>query len=157
MHYNDKTTKRSSRRRRRFHKTEVDDVKNIKPLMMRGREESLIPLVVGAGEDGPPVEEDLDDLVVVGVGGQDEGGDVRGEGRRVRGDCLPALMIILISRIMTMTIMMMRILMMTMTIMMMTMTIMMMMKRIMMTNYPGFAFFVDRLLVVEQHLKKCHH
>ena len=26
-----------------------------------------------------------------------------------------------------------------------------------MTNYPGFAFFVDRLLVVEQHLKKCHH
>ena len=26
MHYNDKTTKRSSRRRRRFHKTEVDDV-----------------------------------------------------------------------------------------------------------------------------------
>ena len=59
--------------------------------MMRGREESLIPLVVGAGEDGPPVEEDLDDLVVVGVGGQDERGDVRGEGRRVRGDRLPAL------------------------------------------------------------------
>ena len=103
MHYNDKTKKRRSRRRRRFHKTEVDDVKNIKPLMMRGREESLIPLVVGAGEDGPPVEEDLDDLVVVGVGGQDEGGDVRGEGRRVRGDCLPALTMIIMTIIIIMS------------------------------------------------------
>ena len=71
--------------------------------MMRGREEGLIPLVVGTGEDGPSVEEDLDDLVVVGVGGQDEGGDVRGEGRRVRGDCLPALTMIIMRIIIIMS------------------------------------------------------
>ena len=51
----------------------------------------MIPLVVGTREDCPAVEEDLDDLVVVSVRGQDQRRDVRGEGRRVRGDRLPAL------------------------------------------------------------------
>ena len=51
----------------------------------------MIPLVVGTREDCPAVEEDLDDLVVVGVGGQDEGGDVGREGGSVGGDRLPAL------------------------------------------------------------------
>ena len=106
---------------------------------MRGREEGLIPLVVGTGEDGPSVEEDLDDLVVVGVGGEDERGDVRGEGSCVRGDRLPAL-----------TMIMMRIIM----IRIMTIIIIMIGIRILMTNYPGFAFFVNRLLVVKQYLKK---
>ena len=31
------------------------------------------------------------------------------------------------------------------------------MTKILMKNYPGFAFFVNRLLVVKQHLKKFHH
>ena len=58
---------------------------------MRGWEEGLIPLVMWTWEDGPSVEQDLDDLVVVGVGGQDEGGDVGREGGSVGGDRLPAL------------------------------------------------------------------
>ena len=58
---------------------------------MRTREEGLIPLVVGTREDCATVEEDLDDLVVVRVRRQDQRRDVRGEGRRVRGDRLPAL------------------------------------------------------------------
>ena len=58
---------------------------------MRTREEGLIPLVVGTWEDCAAVEEDLDDLVVVRVRRQDQRRDVRGEGRRVRGDRLPAL------------------------------------------------------------------
>ena len=58
---------------------------------MRTREEGLIPLVVGTREDCAAVEEDLDDLVVVRVRRQDQRRDVRGEGRRVRGDRLPAL------------------------------------------------------------------
>ena len=58
---------------------------------MRTRKEGLIPLVVGTWEDCAAVEEDLDDLVVVRVRRQDQRRDVRGEGRRVRGDRLPAL------------------------------------------------------------------
>ena len=42
-------------------------------------------------QSGTAVEEDFDDLVVVGVGGQDEGGDVGREGGSVGGDRLPAL------------------------------------------------------------------
>ena len=113
---------------------------------MRGREESLIPLVVGTGEDGPSVEEDLDDLVFVRVGRQDERGDVRGEGRCVRGDCLPALTMIMMRIITVMIIIIM--------IRIMTIIIIMIGIRILMTNYPGFAFFVNRLLVVKQYLKK---
>ena len=44
------------------------------------------------GKSGAPVKEDLDDLVIVGVGGEDERGDVGGEGGRVGGERLPALM-----------------------------------------------------------------
>ena len=72
------------------------DVKKVKvfgPLVMRGWEEGLIPLVMWTWEDGPSIEQDLDDLVVVGVGGQDERRDVRGEGRGVRRDRLPTLSI----------------------------------------------------------------
>ena len=47
--------------------------------------------MMGTGEDGAPVKQDLDDLVVVGVGGQDERGDVGGEGGGVRWYRLPAL------------------------------------------------------------------
>ena len=50
-----------------------------------------MPDIVRTGEDGPPVQQDLDDLVVVGVGGEDERGDVGGEGGRVGGQRLPAL------------------------------------------------------------------
>ena len=39
----------------------------------------------------PSVQQDLDYFVVVGVGRQDEGGDVRGEGGRVTVHRLPAL------------------------------------------------------------------
>ena len=39
--------------------------------------------MMGCRHHGAPVQEDLDDLVVVGVGGQDERGDVGGEGGRV--------------------------------------------------------------------------
>ena len=63
---------------------------------MRGREEGLIPLVVRTGEDGAPVKEDLDDLVVVRVRRQDQRGDVRGEGRCVGGNCLPTLIVTII-------------------------------------------------------------
>ena len=52
-----------------------------------------LPLVVGCGHDGASVQQDLDDLVVVGVRGQDEGRDVRGEGGSVRRQCLPTLKI----------------------------------------------------------------
>ena len=72
------------------------DVKKVKvfgPLVMRGWEEGLIPLVMWTWEDGPSVEQDLDDLVVVSVGGQDERRDVRGEGRGVGGDSFPTLSI----------------------------------------------------------------
>ena len=54
-------------------------------------EEEDLPNVMRHGEDCPPVQENLDDLVVVRVGRQDERGDVRGEVGRVRGYCLPAL------------------------------------------------------------------
>ena len=50
-----------------------------------------LPLVVGCGHDGASVQQDLDDLVVVGVGGQDEWGDVGRERGRVRWQRLPAL------------------------------------------------------------------
>ena len=43
----------------------------------------VLPLMMGCRHHGAPVQEDLDDLVVVGVGGQDERGDVGGEGGRV--------------------------------------------------------------------------
>ena len=36
--------------------------------------------VVRLGDAEAPVQQDLDDLVVVAVGGQDDGGDVRREG-----------------------------------------------------------------------------
>ena len=49
-----------------------------------------LPLVVGCGHDGASVQQDLDDLVVVGVRGQDEGRDVRGEGGSVPVHRLPA-------------------------------------------------------------------
>ena len=48
-------------------------------------------MMVRTGEPGSSVQQDLDDLVVVGVGGQDEGGDVGREGGSVGGDRLPAL------------------------------------------------------------------
>ena len=47
--------------------------------------------VVGHGQGSAPVQQDFDDLVVVAVGRQHEGGDVGGEGRRVRRDRLPTL------------------------------------------------------------------
>ena len=50
-----------------------------------------LPDVVRTGKSGAPVKEDLDDLVIVGVGGEDERGDVGGEGGRVGGERLPAL------------------------------------------------------------------
>ncbi len=43
------------------------------------------------GKDGAPVQEDLDDLVVVGVSGQDQRRYVGGEVGPVRRDRLPAL------------------------------------------------------------------
>ena len=46
---------------------------------------------MGGGQGGASVQQDLDDLVVVGVGRQDEGGDVGGEGGRVTVHRLPAL------------------------------------------------------------------
>ena len=52
-----------------------------------------LPDIMRTGEDGAPVQEDLDDLVVVGVGGEDERGDVGCEGGRVGGQRLPALKI----------------------------------------------------------------
>ena len=88
------------------------------------REEGLIPLVVGTREDCPAVEEDLDDLVVVRVSRQDQRRDVRGEGRRVRGDRLPALDCCQEFSFQIREI----------------------------SPYPRFALFVDRLLVIKQHL-----
>ena len=44
------------------------------------------------GKSSTTVQQNLDDLVVVGVGGQDEGGDVRGEGGGVCWQRLPTLM-----------------------------------------------------------------
>ena len=44
---------------------------------------------MGLGKGGAPVEEDLEDLVVVLVGGEDEGGDVGRVGGRHRIDGLP--------------------------------------------------------------------
>ena len=52
-----------------------------------------LPLVVRCGHDGAPVQQDLDDLVVVGVRGQDEGRDVRGKGGRVGRQRFPTLKI----------------------------------------------------------------
>ena len=43
------------------------------------------------GQGCAPVKQNLDDLVVVGVRGQDQRGDVRGEGRGVPGYRLPTL------------------------------------------------------------------
>ena len=43
----------------------------------------VLPLMMGCWHHSAPVQEDLDDLVVVGVGGEDERGDVGGEGGRV--------------------------------------------------------------------------
>jgi hypothetical protein len=43
------------------------------------------------GKDGAPVQEDLDDLIVVGVSGQDQRRYVGGEVGPVRRDRLPAL------------------------------------------------------------------
>ena len=39
--------------------------------------------IMRGGQDSTSVQQDLDDLVVVGVSGEDQGGDVRGEGGRV--------------------------------------------------------------------------
>ena len=47
--------------------------------------------MMGCRHHGAPVQQDLDDLVVVGVSGEDERGDVGGEGGRVGGKRLPAL------------------------------------------------------------------
>ncbi len=52
---------------------------------------SNAPDVVRHGERRAPVQEDLDDLVVVPVRGQHQRGDVRREGGRVRRDRLPTL------------------------------------------------------------------
>ena len=91
------------------------------------REEGLIPLVVGTREDCAAVEEDLDDLVVVRVRRQDQRRDVRGEGRRVRGDRLPALDCCQFSNSRHFSDI---------------------------SPYPRLALFVDRLLVIKQHLAK---
>ena len=48
-------------------------------------------VVVRAGQDGTAVQQDLDHLVVVGVGRQDERGDVLGEGCLSLVHRLPAL------------------------------------------------------------------
>ena len=47
--------------------------------------------MMGCRHDGSPVEQNFNDLVIVGVGGEDERGDVGGEGGRVGGERLPAL------------------------------------------------------------------
>ena len=52
-----------------------------------------MPDVVRSGQCGAPVQEDLDDLVVVSVGREDQRRDVGGEGGRVGGQSLPALKI----------------------------------------------------------------
>ena len=49
--------------------------------------------MMGCGHHSAPVQEDLDDLVVVSVGREDQRGDVGGEGGRVGGQSLPALKI----------------------------------------------------------------
>ncbi len=53
--------------------------------------ESGLPNIVGHWQNGAPVQQDLDDFVVVRVGGQDERGNIGGEVGAVRGDGLPAL------------------------------------------------------------------
>ncbi len=50
-----------------------------------------VPHVMRDGQDGAAVQQDLDDLIVVAVGGQDEGCDVRGKVGSVGRDCLPTL------------------------------------------------------------------
>ena len=45
--------------------------------------------MVRAGQAGAPVQEDLDDLVVVGVGREDEGRHVSGEHGLLLGQRLP--------------------------------------------------------------------
>ena len=52
---------------------------------------SFIPDIVGHGEDGAAVEEDLDDFVVVAVRRQHQRGYVRRERGGVRRDRLPTL------------------------------------------------------------------
>ena len=52
-----------------------------------------LPLMMGCGHHSAPVQEDLDDLVVVSVGREDQRGDVGGEGGCVGGQSLPALKI----------------------------------------------------------------
>ena len=46
-------------------------------------------VVVRAGQTGAPVQQDLDDLVVVGVGGEDEGRHVGGEDGLLLAQRLP--------------------------------------------------------------------
>ena len=49
--------------------------------------------MMGCGHHSAPVQEDLDDLVVVSVGRQDQRGDVGGESGCVGGQSLPTLQI----------------------------------------------------------------
>ena len=46
---------------------------------------------MGGGKDGSSVQQDLDDLVIIGVSSQDQRGDVWREGGGVGGYRLPAL------------------------------------------------------------------
>ena len=52
-----------------------------------------MPDIVRTGESGASVQQYLDHLVVVGVGGEDERRDVGGEGGGVGGKSLPTLKI----------------------------------------------------------------
>ena len=45
---------------------------------------------MGCRHDGSPVEENFNDLVIVGVGSEDERGDIGSEGGRVAVHSLPA-------------------------------------------------------------------
>lgn len=49
------------------------------------------PDVMGHGERGSSVQQELKDLIVVLMGGEDQGRDVLGEGGRLSGQRLPAL------------------------------------------------------------------
>jgi len=46
---------------------------------------------MGHGQHGTPIQEDLDDLIVVAVSRQDQGRNVRRKGRRVLRGGFPAL------------------------------------------------------------------
>ena len=54
-------------------------------------EQNFLPFLMRPGQLRAPVQQDLEYLVVVLVGGEDERGDVGGEGGRVGGERLPAL------------------------------------------------------------------